>query len=114
MSEFIIKYWVQTIFAGVLTLLSVGYKRLVGRFAKEVADQKSIKTGVQAILRDRIIQSYNHHMTFGYCAIHDRDNIANMYDQYHSLGANGVVDCLYEELMTLPVRAKNATPKEVE
>lgn len=43
-----------------------------------MADQSCIKLGVSAILRDRIIQSYNLHLERGYCAIRDRDNISNM------------------------------------
>lgn len=97
MTEFIIKYWLQVLFAAALGLLTKAVR-------KEMKDQKAIKLGVQAILRDRLIQSYNHHTEKGCCAIHDRENVLNMYNQYHNLGANGVIDGLVEEVMGLPVR----------
>lgn len=106
MREFIIKYWLQVLFGAVLSVLGMITKRISDVLKKEMCDQQSIKLGVQAILRDRIIQSYNHHMKVGYCAIHDRDNIIHMYQQYHTLGQNGVIDKLVDELMALPVTDK--------
>lgn len=106
MKDFIVKYWLQVIFGGALAILGGFTKWIVAMLKSEMCDQASIKAGVQAILRDRIIQSYNTHMEVGYCAIHDRDNIINMYNQYHVLGANGVVDSLIDELLALPVKCK--------
>lgn len=104
MDDFIIKYWLQVLFGAVLTVLGFCTKRITTNLKKEMVDQKSIKAGVQAILRDRLIQSYNKHTVLGYCEIHDRDNIVNLYDQYHALGANGVMDSLIDEVLALPVR----------
>lgn len=104
MKEFIIRYWIQVLFSGVLTALGIGMKKITQEFKREMLDQKSIKLGVQAILRDRLIQSYNYHSSSGFCAIHDRDNIINMYNQYHALGANGVIDSLISELLELPMQ----------
>ena len=99
--DFIIKYWLQILFSGVLSALTFVIKKMSEDFKKEKLDQKSIRLGVQAILRDRLIQSYNHHMGLGYCPIHDRDNISNMYNQYHNLGENGVMDGLVDEIMKI-------------
>lgn len=106
MKEFIIKHWLQVIFSLMLSALGVVMRKITQGLKKERTEQESIKLGVQAILRDRLIQSYNHYMEVGCCAIHDRDNIINMYNQYHNLGANGVVDCLIEKLLELPVKNK--------
>lgn len=103
MVEFVTTYWLEVAFGGVLTVLGCGVKKLT----KKVEEQESIRLGMQAILRDRLIQSYNYHMDKGCCAIHDRDNIINMYNQYHTLGANGVIDDLMKELFELPVATKN-------
>lgn len=104
MRDFIIRYWIEFLFSGMIAILSYGVRRISNQFKKEIEDQRAIKVGVQAILRDRLIQAYNKHTKLGFCNIHDRDNIANMYNQYHSLGVNGVMDGLYEEVMNLPVR----------
>lgn len=58
--------------------------------------------GVQALLRDRLIQSYNYHTDKGYAPIYARENWENMWKQYHNLGENGVMDNLHEMFMSLP------------
>lgn len=103
MRVFIVQYWLEFIFTGALGLLGFAVKRITVALKKEMTDQACIKLGVQAILRDRIIQTYNQHSSKGYCAIHNRDNLNNLYTQYHKLGANGVIDGLVEELLRLPV-----------
>lgn len=104
MGDFILKYWLQVLFSFILGALSFITKRISTLLQREMVDQKSIRLGVQAILRDRLIQSYNFHIELGFCAIHDRDNITNMYDQYHQLGVNGVVNRLMDELLALPIK----------
>lgn len=106
MKDFFIKYWLQTLFGIILSILSAGMKKMAIDIKREMMDQRSIKLGIQAILRDRLIQSYNYHVNLGHCEIHDRDNITNMYNQYHTLGANGVIDGLIKELLNLPVTIK--------
>lgn len=104
MGEFIIKYWIEFILSCVVGILSFTLTRITQQFKKEIEDQKALKLGIQAMLRDRLIQAYNRHTRKGFCSIQDRDNITNLYEQYHSLGVNGVMDGLYEEMMELPVR----------
>lgn len=122
MTEFIVKYWLEVTFTGILGVLTLGFKKfsksvkseLAESITKEVSetlvseieDQKILKLAMQAMLRDRLIQSYNYFIEKGCCAIHDRDNVINMYNQYHNLGANGVIDGLMYELMELPVANK--------
>ena len=79
-------------------------KRIEVRQEIEIRKQIAIEAGMQALLRDRLIQSYNYHTEKGYCEIHNRDNISNMYKQYHNLGENGVIDRLMDELLDLPVK----------
>ena len=63
--------------------------------------------GVQALLRDRLIQSYNYYMDKGYAPIYARQNWENMYTQYHNLGENGVMGNLHEMFMALPTEPPN-------
>ena len=102
MQEFIIKYWLQVLFSGVLALLSYMVKKITTEFRREKSEQNLMKLSLQALLRDRLIQAYNYHKDKGYCSIHNRDNITNMYNQYHKLGANGVIDGLVDELKAMP------------
>ena len=107
MKEFIIKYWIEVLFSMIIGLLGYCTRNISRLLKSEMADQKSIRLGVQAMLRDRLIQSYNFHMKIGFCEIHDRDNVINMYEQYHNLGANGVVDKLKDEILDLPTKKED-------
>ena len=64
----------------------------------------AIKRGVQALLRDRLTQGYKNHESIGYADIDDRNNLENVYIQYHNLGQNGVMDDLRKKFLALPTR----------
>lgn len=69
------------------------------------AEAKATKLGIQALLRDRLYWTYNHYNSKGYAPIYARENFTNMYNQYHSLGANGVMDDIKEKFESLPTEA---------
>lgn len=79
---------------------------IVAYFVRRIkaSEQKyeAIALGVQALLRDRLIEQYNHYNEKGYAPIYAKENFRNMWNQYHSLGANGVIDELQEKFMCLP------------
>jgi len=87
-----------------LTLFGVPglFLALVGFIKLQVAQNKAIKEGLQAILRDRLLQSYKHYEEKGFADPDDRDNWENMYQQYHTLGANGVMDDIRKKFLALP------------
>ena len=64
---------------------------------------RAISRGVQALLRDRLLQGYKHYRMQGFADEDDRDNLENVYVQYHALGANGVMDDLRTKFLALPV-----------
>ncbi|MBQ9252075.1 MAG: hypothetical protein IJ188_05520 [Clostridia bacterium] len=63
---------------------------------------QAIMQGLQAILRDRLLQGYRHYLEKGYADYEDRENLENIWAQYHALGANGVMDDLRERFRALP------------
>jgi len=63
---------------------------------------RAIKKGVQALLRDRLTQGYKYHENIGWADIDDRNNLENVYVQYHNLGQNGVMDDLRDKFLALP------------
>ena len=63
---------------------------------------KAIMLGVQAILRDRLLQGYRHYIDKGWADYDDRENLENIYKQYHALGANGVMDDMRDQFRRLP------------
>lgn len=63
---------------------------------------KAVKHGVQALLRAQLISEWNYYSEKGYAPIYARENFENVYLQYHSLGANGVMDDLRKKFLDLP------------
>lgn len=87
---------------GVPALIAAAVKYvhvLVKRNAKET---EAIKLGLQAILRSQMVSDYNKWSDRGYAPIYARENFENCWKQYHSLGANGVMDDLHTKFLQLP------------
>lgn len=68
------------------------------------AQNKATMLGVQALLRDRLLQAFKHYISQGYADYSDRDNVRNMYEQYETLGPNSVMNDLYEQFTELPMQ----------
>ena len=83
-----------------ITISVIGY--CVTKFKAVNKKQNAIEKGVQALLRDRIIQIYNHYNKEKYIPIYSRENISNLHNEYKALGGNGTVDGLVSSLMLLP------------
>lgn len=70
----------------------------------------AVKKGVQALLRDRLIQGYKFYSHQGWADVDDRSNLENVYVQYHALGANGVMDDLRGKFLALPLDPPRPAP----
>lgn len=104
MEEWIIKYWLQVFFGFILTIVAAIYHRQHTEIKKKIKEYEAVQCGVQALLRDRIIQSYNHYMGKGYLPIFAHENIHNLFIQYQNLGGNSTICNLMYELDRLPKR----------
>jgi len=69
---------------------------------EESKKQKAVMKGVQAMLRDRLLQGYKYYEQLGYADYDDRKNMENMYSAYHGLGENGVMDDMQKKFNGLP------------
>ncbi|MBQ8072310.1 MAG: hypothetical protein IJ231_00945 [Clostridia bacterium] len=63
---------------------------------------RAMMLGMQAMLRDRLLQAYRHYETKGWADYDDRENLENIYTQYHALGANGIMDEYRNRFLALP------------
>ena len=68
--------------------------------------------GVQALLRDRLLQAFNHYLARGWITAGERDNIENMYTQYEKLGPNNVIHGIYDQVRALPSIQPGSHPEE--
>lgn len=92
------------------TIVCFIYKKLKENDNKTCA----VQLGIQALLRSQMISDYNKWCKEGYAPIYARENFENCWTQYHSLGANGVMDDIHNKFMDLPTepskkRRANAT-----
>lgn len=87
---------INVISGGVITLLITMYRQ-------KKKENDALKAGVQALLRDRIIQAYNHYVQDkGWIPIYALESINVCFKSYEALGENGVINGLMEQLNDLP------------
>ena len=106
MQEIIVKYWVQWACGIGAAALSAGMRLLYRRQKQSDLRQRATELGIQALLRDRIIQAYYHYSERGWITLHGLENVEALYKEYHALGGNGTVTKLVEDLRELEVRDK--------
>ena len=105
----------------VLSCASAGFSAIIAYFgwwlkkrdrereAKEDIRQKeydAIRSGMRAILRDRIIQLYEDCAARGQTPFYAVENITTMYNAYHDLGGNGAITEIYHKFIHLPQKSK--------
>lgn len=65
-------------------------------------EQDAIKAGLQSLLRGEITKSYYLYKEKGWIPVYALESVEANYKNYETLGANGVIDTIYNELMALP------------
>lgn len=85
-------------------ILASCFKYFYSRLKENDRKTESVQLGVQALLRSKMIDEYNKWSERGYAPIYARENFQNMYNQYHNLGMNGVMDDLLEKFKELPTQ----------
>lgn len=60
--------------------------------------------GTLLLLRVQLIEYHREWMERGYSTKHGIENFMEMYEAYHSLGGNGMVTHLLEEVKELPIK----------
>ena len=60
--------------------------------------------GTMLLLRVQLIEYHEEWTKRGYVTKHGIQNFMEMYEAYHSLGGNGMVTHLLEEVRELPIR----------
>ena len=109
MVEFIIKYWLEFVFSGVIGILTACYKRIKTEQQKTQTEYNALKQAMIAILHDRLYQSCTYYLTLGYIPVEKAeeilDNLKMIYDAYHALGGNGTGTEIYTRFKALPIKS---------
>lgn len=75
---------------------------LIAVIRQKNKENNALKEGVQALLRDRIIEIYYHYTEKGWMPLDVRNSLEALYNSYEALGENGVINDLMEQLRELP------------
>jgi len=108
MAEFVMKYWIQTLFGILIGTITWMWKKMV--LKKKEYDV--LRAGILALLHDRLYQSCSFFIVRGYCSLEDRSNLDYLFTPYKALGGNGTGESLYHKCMDLPFSADAKEKKE--
>ena len=91
MIDFILKYWIEILFTAMTSGMVYVFKEYDG-----------LKNGLKSLLRNEIVRIYETYFNMGYCPSYMKENVNEMYKNYHKLGGNGYVSSIVNEIYKLP------------
>jgi len=121
MTEFIIKYWIQVLFSGILAVITYSvtcnvnslksYFKNTDKNIENIAeDVKELKAGQEdskrtnrAILRDKLNQKVKYHIIKGNINLHDREILHGLHTEFKSNLGNGDMDNMVKKVLSLPL-----------
>lgn len=103
MIDFVKEYWLEALFTGALSLLSLLTKRLYNKLKQELTTQKLLKEGMIAILHDRLYQLCTAFLEKGEITVDELENLEYLYKSYHNLGGNGTGTALFNRCKDLKI-----------
>lgn len=99
--DYVAAHWVQWLFAAVSGALALGYKSIAARLKEEQMRNEAIAEGVQSLLRESIVNSYNRYTDKGFMPIYAKESLKSVYRSYHNLGGNDVATELYQKMLRM-------------
>ena len=93
--EIIINYWLELL----LTILSSSIIYVIKEYI-------GLKNGLKALLRNEIVRIYETYSKMGYCPSYMKENVNEIYNNYHKLNGNGMATSMLNEINKLPVEPK--------
>lgn len=100
--SFVSAHWVEWVFTAVLAVLSWLFKGLRAQLKEEHEKSEAIAQGVQALLRESIVNGYNRYQDIGHCPVYAKESLRKVYLSYHDLGGNDVATSLYHKILAMP------------
>lgn len=106
MIEYITAHWLEWLFGIIVAALTAFCRDIAKRLKEEQAKSEAIATGVQALLRENIIATYNKYQDKGFAPIFVKESLKKVYAAYHNLGGNDVASELYRKLLAMSEKEK--------
>ena len=104
MWDFVVKYWVEFLFGLVAAGLIAGYKKLANRIQSDKETEKAIADGMRCLLMYQLREEGEKHINAGSCTIDDKREFERAYNAYHTLGGNGTITSLKDQVIALPLK----------
>ncbi len=105
MWQFVLQHIGELLFTGITGVLAAAYRRLSKRIREQEDERKAVKTGLLAILHDRLYQACLYYISQGWIDDDGMKNLEYLYISYHTLGGNGTGTELYNRAKALPIHA---------
>lgn len=80
----------------------LGY--IVWLLKRQKKDRDANSRGTMLLLRVQMIEYHDRYMRLGYIPSYAYQNFCEMYNAYHTLGGNGMITKMYEEIQELHIR----------
>ena len=96
--DWILKYWIQELFAVIIAVPGWCVKKL----RKKKTEYDVLREGILALLHDRLYQACSFFIARGWASLEDRENLEYLYRPYKALGGNGTGETLYHTVEKLP------------
>lgn len=113
MLEWIASHIGETLFTLISGGIIVWCKDLNKKIKERKAEQEALKSGLLAILHDRLFSICNQYLAMDYIPVDKSeeilDNAKIIYDAYHDLGGNSTGTAIYKKFMKLQVRKGEKT-----
>lgn len=104
MGDFILKYWVEVLLTSVSSFVVLTYRKIKSRFKEQDKKREAIERGVQALLRNELIQRFREYKLAGEMTLLDKENMDHMFKEYFNLGGNGMMKEVYDEFKDIPIK----------
>lgn len=98
---YISAHWVEWLFMIITAVIGFGYRAVLKKLSEEKARNEAIAEGVQSLLRESIVSSYNKYNDKGYCPIYAKESMKKVYAAYHNLGGNDIATSIYNKILNM-------------
>lgn len=88
-----------------ILLISIISGRLWAKFRSVSSESTYLRDGIKALLRDNILIMHTTVTERGYVTVRELESLDYMYKSYHSLGGNGFVDELVNDIHRKDIRS---------
>lgn len=102
MADYIDVHIIEWIFAAGYAMLVLLYRNLCKKFQKAHGENQALRNGVQALLRQEIIDFCLRYEDQGAAPVWAKQAEEQAYKAYEALGGNDVAHAMHERFMKLP------------